>query len=58
MESRGCVMGKGLRKGMVVVSWQRCIIQSIKLIYWESQNEIVKGCSSTEKRRDWMLRIP
>ena len=45
MESRGCVMGKGLREGMVVVSWQRCIIQSIKLIYWESQNEIVKGCS-------------
>ena len=58
MGSRGCVMGEGLREGMVVVSWQRCIIQSIKLIYWESQNEIVKGCSSTEKRRDWMLRIP
>ena len=45
MGSRGCVMGEGLREGMVVVGWQRCIIQRIKLIYWESQNEIMKGCS-------------
>ena len=33
MGNRGCVMGEGLREGMVVVSWQTCIIQSIKLIY-------------------------
>ena len=45
MGSGGCVMGEGLREGMVVVSWQRCIIQSLNLTYWESQKEIVKGCS-------------
>ena len=33
------MIGEGLREGMVVASWRRCIIQSIKLIYWESQND-------------------